>query len=259
MASPIASTTPSQCFCPEGKYDSLDTIDGFSPIWCFPNGVQRTPEVLDENRKSAMDVEVQTRCIPCPDCLDCTYPGYRGLPFVREGWTVHDERPPSEGGLPLKLPPGEPALVQPAFDGRPFRAVLGCPNKLPRCPTDEPECPTEQLAMVGYCIAELEYRNASSLSEMDMQTSSVAASKVCMDGYAGPVCGYCDEGFSMHKTGCEKCLDESYWYIVGYASAVVGGLLISLGVVPLCKKWKKARDFFEVIHDVIPAIKTDVR
>ena len=69
-------------------------IDGVlgNPIWCFPDGRVNAPNNVPENKNSYSSVKSLKRCVACPDCLDCAFDGYRGMPFVKGGWTtVNDD------------------------------------------------------------------------------------------------------------------------------------------------------------------------
>jgi hypothetical protein len=68
-----------------------------NPIWCFPEGWIKQPSVVEVDgfninkgvMQSAKAYEsTGQRCMPCPDCLECSFEGYKGIPFVAEGWTT---------------------------------------------------------------------------------------------------------------------------------------------------------------------------
>jgi hypothetical protein len=68
-----------------------------NPIWCFPEGRIAQPTVVEVDgfniNKGVMQSvkaydSTRQRCIPCPDCLECSFDGYKGIPFVAEGWTT---------------------------------------------------------------------------------------------------------------------------------------------------------------------------
>jgi hypothetical protein len=63
---------------------NADSIFG-NPIWCFPDGRERSPQTIPANKESYEEILMRQRCISCPDCLDCGAAGdweYNGIPFV---------------------------------------------------------------------------------------------------------------------------------------------------------------------------------
>ena len=58
-----------------------------NPIWCFPDGRSAVPTNIVDNKLPMNDIKAERRCITCPDCMDCEYEGYRGIPYIREGFT----------------------------------------------------------------------------------------------------------------------------------------------------------------------------
>ena len=181
MTSPPSALTSGSCYCPEGTYDINDNRAKRSPIWCFPNGLQSSPHLLDENKISGPDIALGRRCIRCPGCLDCTFDGYVGDPMVHDGWTVVNDN------LPELIAPETPKLSMYEFVDRP-RHVFGCPFG---------GIDDNNDWRGGPCISEQSYSSAT----------SVNGTQMCEDGYVGYLCSVCDQGYDRTDSGCEKCDD----------------------------------------------------
>ena len=69
---------------------SEDDIRG-NPIFCFPDGRVRIPYTIKENKESTDDLLMKQRCIRCPECLDCDFPGWAGMPFIKQNWTFVED------------------------------------------------------------------------------------------------------------------------------------------------------------------------
>jgi len=126
MTSDTASTLKSDCRCPEGKYDLHDAEGVHSPVLCFPNGLDDRPAMLDENADTIADIEECQqngyRCVSCPECLNCSFTGYRGKPYIAEGFTYVSPKERIDDKnevdlIPVQLPAGETAMVHPAYAG----------------------------------------------------------------------------------------------------------------------------------------------
>lgn len=58
-----------------------------NPIWCFPDRRSAVPMNININKLAMNDTKADRRCVTCPDCMNCEYDDYRGIPYMREGYT----------------------------------------------------------------------------------------------------------------------------------------------------------------------------
>ena len=90
MISTEASKRLNECHCPPGYYDRFDAAGDDAPVICYDSGGKTVRSVLGEpdNRESARAFATNQRCLKCPGCLECTFDGYSGRPYVKAGYTV---------------------------------------------------------------------------------------------------------------------------------------------------------------------------
>ena len=153
---------------------------------------------------------------------------YRGRPFAKEGWTTVNPRlEDREATHPVQYP--QSSLVQPEYF---------VPTSLPR---DVFKCPYGVA-----CTAEIDFRDAD------------ANKSRCMDGFEGPVCGYCSDDWALKPGGCTECA-PAYQILIGYAIFFGSIIMIVVGVKTAIEKNKKTAEIVGVIGKIIPEIIGDVQ
>jgi hypothetical protein len=250
-----------------------------NPIWCFPDGRTALPNTIDMNVEAMNAIRNGKRCVPCPGCLDCHFDGYRGIPFIKAGYTFFNEdlqddydipgrhatAAPLEDGTILSVAPmgkpagnghffefidpqtgqvidGQSALVSTAYENK-ERNVLGCPYG-GKWVVDPITGVT--TGFKGGCHAELEYRNISATIER------------CATGYTGVLCAECASGYGMKDKGCEFC--PSTAEIFGSFGGVgFGGLVFLFIGLPRLRKNATIKDMMDVVRRILPSLVGDIQ
>ena len=230
MISDSADLARTECFCPGNKYDLLDRSGQVSPIWCLPNGLQTAPQQLDENRISVKDVRLEARCVRCPACLNCSYPGFHGTPFVLDGWTV------ANPDLPKELPRETSSLGSGYYNGKP-RYIFGCPFGET----------IDNIWQGGSCVSEYDFRNNGSTRLRN-----------CTEGYTGYLCAQCEDNYMMKDDACDIC-EAAEQQAALFLAVMLGFFFSVLIVIPMLKRNDSRREKIDAGVKVVRSMATDVK
>jgi hypothetical protein len=299
MVSDVRSERPSDCRCGEGSYDRLaakwnENSDGSfemeqdwsklvsDPIICFKQGNAFGEALVvkeQENRNSYEDFRSHPRrCVKCPECVDCTAVAvdsapleeYRGRPTVKLGWNVLRSRLKQDAEVQVSQTPpfsggsGQESVLT-VLEAP--RHIFGCPfdNKLSNAMRTSLEEGSGMEAIVdgneifrSVCKAERLYANQSNYQGGELSHNPNIT--FCEEGFAGPLCSVCDEGYTRSsKEGCRPCADATENAMTGLI--VIGAFFVLLCLKKCCKRsvFHKVEDYFRVGALVMPSLVGDIR
>jgi hypothetical protein len=237
MISGEGSKRLNDCHCPSGYYDRLDAAGTDAPVICYDSGGKTLRSVLGEpdNTDSAQGFATNQRCLECPGCLQCKFDKYSGQPSIREGYTVV--------GASTQL------------DGYALSEQLGSKNEIDasvQMQRDVFACPWGSAA----CRGEREFRNVSDDESL----------LPCALGYAGDLCGFCEEDWSLTKQGCKRCAK------VGDAVQALLVLCLLIAVLSFAKQEYRKRaavgkhvkgsnivEILKILARVVPELVADIK